>query len=68
MFKKVKLSMNSVKRDILKLLAQKEGSHFGDIVQDLSYSYTEILENLLELKKDGKIYKASNPPLFKIVK
>jgi hypothetical protein len=31
MFKKVKLSMNSVKRDILKLLAQKEGSHFGDI-------------------------------------
>jgi len=55
-----------VKKAILELLHETNGSFFGDIVEKLPFTYSEILHNLIELKQLGIISKRSEPSHFVI--
>jgi hypothetical protein len=58
------LLAHPVKKAILELLYEKEGCFFGDIVEALPFTYGEILDNLLELKRAGVVIKKSDPSHF----
>jgi len=55
-----------VKKAILELLHETNGSFFGDIVEKIPYTYSEVLQNLIELKQMGIISKRSEPSHFVI--
>jgi len=55
-----------VKKAILEFLHETNGSFFGDIVEKLPFTYSEILQNLIELKQLGIISKRSKPSHFVI--
>ncbi|HPD65232.1 MAG TPA: winged helix-turn-helix domain-containing protein [Bacteroidia bacterium] len=55
-----------VKKAILEFLHETNGSFFGDIVEALPFSYSEVLQNLIELKQLGIVSKRSEPSHFVI--
>lgn len=58
----------AVKADIIELLKKEETCAFGRIVQKLDYPYTEILENIIDLKQKGKVnIPTNNQGYFAIV-
>lgn len=55
-----------VKKAILDFLVKEESSFFGNIVEALPFSYLTILENILELKNNGIVFKKQNPAHFSL--
>lgn len=55
-----------VKKAILEFLHETNGSFFGDIVEALPFTYSEVLQNLIELKQLGIVSKRSEPSHFVI--
>jgi predicted ArsR family transcriptional regulator len=56
----------STKEAILNYLRAHENSSLGEIVMNLSLSYTEGLNNLLELKNEGKVTNNSSPFKYRV--
>ncbi len=46
-----------IQTEIMQLLNKNSKCLFGDLVKDLDYTYDEILNNIMELKQQGKIKK-----------
>jgi biotin operon repressor len=46
-----------IQHDIIQLLKANKECELGFIVSELDYSYNQILQNILELKNEGKIFK-----------
>jgi hypothetical protein len=46
-----------IQKKILKILNERSECALGDIVEELDHTYGEVLENVIELKKKGKIVK-----------
>ena len=58
---------NPTKRAILEFLADREMSYFGEIIKNLSLSYSKGMKNILEMKRDGLIDNSINPPKYNLV-
>lgn len=54
------ISEMPLKNEIIKLINDRKQCAFGDIIKELNYSYNDILNCVLELKKQGIITKSSN--------
>jgi hypothetical protein len=46
-----------IQQEIIELLSSKNECEFGFLVSELKYSYNQVLQNLMQLKKEGKILK-----------
>ena len=58
---------NPTKRAILEFLAESEMSYFGEIIKNLSLSYSKGMKHILEMKKEGLIDNSINPPKYNLV-
>jgi len=58
---------NPTKRAILEFLSESEMSYLGEIIKNLSLSYSKGIKNILEMKKDGLIDNSINPPKYNLV-
>jgi len=58
---KPKVKKINTKETILNYLRNHENSSLGEIVMNLSLSYTEGLNNIMELKNEGKIINKISP-------
>ncbi len=56
----------NTKEAILEYLKKHENSSLGEIVMNLSLSYTEGLNNLLELKNEGKVTNNTSPFKYRV--
>ncbi|MCD6202116.1 MAG: hypothetical protein J7K46_09950 [Bacteroidales bacterium] len=56
----------TTKEAILNYLRSHENSSLGEIVMNLSLSYTEGLNNLLELKNEGKVINNISPFKYRL--
>lgn len=52
-----KVENSRIKNDIIKVLKNKNGCELGYLVSNLNYTYDQILQNVLELKQKGIIFK-----------
>jgi predicted transcriptional regulator len=57
----------TIKKAILEFLAEREMSYFGEIIKNLSLSYSKGIKNILEMKKEGLIDNSINPPKYNLV-
>jgi predicted transcriptional regulator len=57
----------TIKKAILEFLAEREMSYFGEIIKNLSLSYSKGIKNILEMKKEGLIDNNINPPKYNLV-
>ena len=64
--KKANTKRQSTKEAILKYLKNHENSSLGEIVMNLSLSYTDGLNNLLELKNEGKVTNNHSPFKYRV--
>ncbi|MCG8698571.1 MAG: hypothetical protein MI922_10995 [Bacteroidales bacterium] len=48
-----------IQEQIINMLNTKKKCVFGEIVRDLNFSYNDVLTNVIELKKNGKITKSA---------
>lgn len=55
--KSVTLFFHPLRREILNLIENSNGVHFGDIVKNMQRSSSTILRHIIELKKDGFVTK-----------
>lgn len=46
-----------IQQEIIELLISKNECELGYLVSELKYSYNQVLQNLMQLKKEGKILK-----------
>lgn len=46
-----------IQEEILQVLKKRTKCEFGRFVSELNYTYNQILQNVLQLKNKGKIYK-----------
>jgi len=58
---------NPTKRAILEFLSESGMSYLGEIIKNLSLSYSKGIKNILEMKKDGLIDNSINPPKYNLV-
>jgi predicted ArsR family transcriptional regulator len=65
-FKKGNVRKSNTKDAILNYLKNHENSSLGEIVMNLSLSYTEGLNNLLELKNEGKVTNNRSPFKYRV--
>lgn len=52
-----KIENKKIQNEILELLKNKRECALGYLVQQLNYSYDQILHNVLELKHNGVLFK-----------
>jgi predicted ArsR family transcriptional regulator len=64
--KKENTKRKSTKDAILNYLRTHENSSLGEIVMNLSLSYTDGLNNLLELKNEGKVTNNTSPFKYRV--
>ncbi|GEM_PF-4338951 len=64
--RKEKNKGRNTKEAILDYLKRHENSSLGEIVMNLSLSYTEGLNNLLELKNEGKVTNNISPFKYRV--
>ncbi|HYQ56266.1 MAG TPA: hypothetical protein VEP89_02885 [Draconibacterium sp.] len=48
-----------IKEEIIQLIKNKNECELGAMVSELDYSYNRVLQNVLELKRMGKIFKSA---------
>lgn len=48
-----------IQEQIINVLNTKKKCVFGEIVREVDFSYNEVLTNVIELKKNGKITKTA---------
>jgi len=48
-----------IQDEIMQLIKNKNECELGAIVSELDYSYNRVLQNVLELKRKGKIFKST---------
>ena len=58
---------NPTKRAILEFLSESGMSYFGEIIKNLSLSYSKGITNILEMKKEGLIDNSISPPKYNLV-
>jgi biotin operon repressor len=46
-----------IQQEIIEILNDKNECELGYLVRELNYSYNQILQNVMQLKKEGKIFK-----------
>lgn len=46
-----------IQQEIIRILNDKNECELGYLVSELDYSYNQILQNVMQLKKEGKIIK-----------
>jgi hypothetical protein len=46
-----------IQQEIIEILKDKNECELGYMVRELNYSYDQILQNVMQLKKEGKILK-----------
>lgn len=61
-----KILKNPVKKEILDYLLTEDGAYYGDLVMSLDENQLTILENLIELKRMGWIYKDTDGGRFRL--
>ena len=59
---------NHTKKAILEFLAESGMSYLGEIIKNLSLSYSKGIKNILEMKKDGLIDNSISPPKYNLVR
>ena len=65
--REIHVTDNPTKRAILEFLSDHRVSYFGEIIKNLSLSYSKGIKNILEMKKDGLIDNNINPPKYNLV-
>ncbi len=65
--KEIHVTDNPTKKAILEFLADSGMSYLGEIIKNLSLSYSKGIKNILEMKKDGLIDNSINPPKYNLV-
>lgn len=65
--KEIYVTDNPTKRAILEFLSDRGMSYFGEIIKNLSLSYSKGIKNILEMKKEGLIDNSINPPKYNLV-
>ena len=56
-----------IKKDILNHIKTNNGAYYGDIVEYLDYPAYSIMKNLVDLKKQGLVFKDNDGGQFKAV-
>ena len=56
-----------IKKAILEFLADRGMSYFGEIIKNLSLSYSKGIKHILEMKEEGLIDNNINPPKYNLV-
>lgn len=63
----MQILLNQTKKEILEYIKKKEGVFYGDIVKHLDYPASSIMKNLVELKKQGLVFKDNDGGQFKVI-
>ena len=58
---------NPTKKAILEFLSDSGMSYLGEIIKNLSLSYSKGIKNILEMKKEGLIDNSISPPKYNLV-
>ena len=58
---------NPTKKAILEFLSESGMSYLGEIIKNLSLSYSKGIKNILEMKKEGLIDNSISPPKYNLV-
>jgi len=58
---------NPTKKAILEFLSDSGMSYLGEIIKNLSLSYSKGIKNILEMKKEGLIDNNISPPKYNLV-
>lgn len=61
------LFSNQQKKEILDYIKKKEGAFYGDIVKHLNYPANSVMKNLVDLKKQGLVFKDNDGGQFKLI-
>jgi DNA-binding transcriptional ArsR family regulator len=57
---------DDVKKEILAFLNSEDGAYFGNLVMELNEDALTLLEHLIELKRQGMVYKDNDGGKFKL--
>ena len=66
-YEEIHATDNHTKKAILEFLDERGMSYFGEIIKNLSLSYSKGIKNILEMKKEGLIDNSINPPKYNLV-
>lgn len=61
-----KKKKDDIKKEILAFLNSEDGAYFGNMVMELNEDALTLLEHLIELKRQGLVYKDSDGGKFKL--
>lgn len=62
------VTKNPTKRAILEFLSESGMSYLGDIIKNLSLSYSKGIKYINEMKEEGLIDNSINPPKYDLAK
>lgn len=62
------VTKNPTKRAILEFLAERGMSYLGEIIKNLSLSYSKGIKYINEMKEEGLIDNSINPPKYDLAK
>ena len=57
---------DDIKKDILAFLNSEDGAYYGNMVMELNEDALTLLEHLIELKRQGLVYKDKDGGKFKL--
>ncbi|MBE9512249.1 MAG: hypothetical protein IMY71_15365 [Bacteroidetes bacterium] len=66
-YREINVTDNPTKRAILEFLSDRGMSYLGDIVRNLSLSYSKGIKCINEMKEEGLIDNSINPPKYDLV-
>lgn len=66
-YTKIQKTDNSTKRAILEFLSDNGMSYLGEIIRNLSLSYSRGIRYIHEMKEEGLIENSINPPKYNLV-
>lgn len=62
------VTKNPTKRAILEFLSERGMSYLGEIIKNLSLSYSKGIKYINEMKEEGLIDNSINPPKYDLAK
>jgi uncharacterized protein YutE (UPF0331/DUF86 family) len=66
-YRGINVTDNPTKRAVLEFLSESGMSYLGEIIKNLSLSYSKGIKCILEMKKEGLIDNSINPPKYDLV-
>lgn len=61
----MQILLNQTKKEILDYINKNNGAFYGDIVRHLNYPPNSVMKNLVDMKKQGLVFKDNNGGQYK---